>query len=175
VPVSAFGGNGHEIVNFGGFGENAFGVALQPDGKVVMVGTTETVTDSYFTVARLEPTTGALDTTFNPGAVGPLLPGEKTVNFSAFQPDQGFDVAVQADGKIVVAGQSLTTGIPQAAAARLNSDGSLDASFGAGGLKSVDFGGNPGSANRVLIQPTGQIVLIGSNSSDTVVARLLEN
>ncbi|HEX4608314.1 MAG TPA: FG-GAP-like repeat-containing protein, partial [Urbifossiella sp.] len=170
VPVTAFGTGGHEFVTFGGTSEAGQGIAIQPGGKLVVVGVTTTVaTGDDFAIARLDPTTGAPDTSFNPGGT---TPGEKTVDFGGAD-DTAFDVAVQADGKIVVAGQSRAAAAEAAAAARLNADGSLDTGFGTAGLKTVDFGGGSGIANRVLIQPDGQIVLVGNNGADIVVARLL--
>jgi uncharacterized delta-60 repeat protein len=89
------------------------GVALQPDGKIVVVGGIWTV---Y--AARLNPD-GSLDTTFDGD-------GWQTVQYDASNPQSGAnDVSVQSDGKIVIAGYS---GEPhRLALARLNADGSLDA------------------------------------------------
>lgn len=169
AELPGFGNSGQEFVSFGGTNESANGIAIQPDGKLVLVGTTNAVpaNDADMAIARLDPNTGALDTSFN-GT------GKKTINFGGNSTDVGIDVAVQSDGKIVVAGQSLASGSPHAAAARLTSAGSLDTSFGSGGLQDIDLGGSESSANRVLIQPTGRIVLVGGNFNDIVVARLLE-
>jgi uncharacterized delta-60 repeat protein len=173
APVTAFGNNGHEFIDFGGTNEEGQGIALQPDGKLVVVGFTNAVpaNGNDFAIARLDPTTGKLDTTFNPGGT---TPGEKTINFGGTSDDQGFDVAVQSDGKIVAVGRTdVNAGDLDAAVARLNADGSLDTSFDTDGLATVDFGTPGDTANRVLIQPDGRIVLVGNTDGDMAVARLL--
>ena len=84
-------------------------------------------------------------------------------------------VALQADGKIVVAGQSDGQGSnPDFAVARYNADGSLDAAFGSGGKLTVDFFGASDGAESVAVQPDGKIVLggfarNGSRTGDALV------
>lgn len=74
------------------------------------------------------------------------------------------DIAIQADGKIVVAGLASTpssdTGF-DFAVARYNSDGTLDATFGVGGIVTTDFDGWDDIAYSVLVQPDGKIVAAG--------------
>src|SRR5207248_10643108 len=105
-------------------------VAVQTDGKVVAVGSRS----NDFVVARYN-TDGSLDTTFGTGGI-------KTIDFALGNGDDDFasDVAVQADGKIVVVGTASTAANgDDFAIARLNADGSLDTSFGTGGKANVDF------------------------------------
>ena len=98
---------------------------------------------------------GDLDTTFggdglvSVGAAGTLI-------------DEAQAVAVQFDGKVLVAGSASTDNTPGGdfLLARLNTDGSLDSSFGTGGLVRVDFGGEDGIED-ILIQPNGKIVVGG--------------
>jgi len=73
-------------------------------------------------------------------------------------------IAVQADGKIFVAGVAVFNGVTDFALARYNSDGTLDASLGTGGIvtTALDF---PGSFDRVFTlvkQPDGKFVAVGS-------------
>jgi uncharacterized delta-60 repeat protein len=99
--------------------------------------------------------------------------GRKTID-----PGVANDVLVQPDGRIVVAGYS-RTGAQDFLVARLNADGSLDESFGAGGLVRVDFGdGDYGFA--AALQRDGRIVVAGSSArrdgrEDVAVARLNAN
>jgi uncharacterized delta-60 repeat protein len=88
-------------------------VAVQPDGKIIIVGGFTTVNGTPRNrVARLNAS-GSLDTTFNP---------------NADQPPQV--IALQSDGKIVIGGAFENVGgLPRVALARLNSDGSVDTSF----------------------------------------------
>lgn len=107
---------------------------------------------------------GSLDTTFNPfGAI----PGVVLQNFD-FQ-DDAHAVAVQTDGKILVAGTFGDGSAPDRdfAVARFNVDGSLDTTFGVGGpdgingLATVDFLGQQDELRDVLIDSSGNIVLVG--------------
>src|SRR5439155_10505733 len=82
--------------------------------------------------------------------------------------------ALQADGKIVVAGRSNS----HTALARYNSDGSLDLGFGAGGKVNLLFNNNPyvyDFANTVAIQSDGKIVVAGNAGNDFGVQRYNAN
>src|SRR5207342_1892113 len=94
--------------DFGGF-EEARGVALQADGKIVAVG----VTGQDFALARYNPN-GSLDTSFSGD-------GKQTTDFGSVRYDQANGVAVQADGKIVAVG---IAGGGNFALARYNPNGS---------------------------------------------------
>jgi uncharacterized delta-60 repeat protein len=105
---------------------------------------------------------GDLDTTFNPG--GPI-PG---VVVAGFTPAEGSAVAVQSDGKILIAGTYGLAGGANFAVARLNVNGSLDTTFGAGadldgidGLATADFNGFQDDARGIAIDGSGRIVLVG--------------
>src|SRR6185503_13541791 len=103
---------------------------------------------------------GDLDPTFGNG--GKVI---TTFQFS----EEIFAVAVQADGKIVAAGFTSSLGPSLFALARYNAEGSLDTSFGAGGLVTTVF--DLGShVNDLAIQPDGKIIAAGiafSNNSDS--------
>jgi uncharacterized delta-60 repeat protein len=89
---------------------------------------------------------GDLDPTFGVG--GTVTVSDLTI----------FAMALQPDGKIVVAGVSVDVfGL-----ARLNPDGSLDASFGTGGLVTTDFGAAFEAAYAVALLPDGRIVAAGT-------------
>src|SRR5215831_18017822 len=78
------------------------------------------------------------------------------------------NVAVQADGKILAAGVSGFNGVVDFALARYNSDGTLDASFGTGGIVTTafDFPGNFDRVFTVIRQPDGKFVAVGSTVSN---------
>lgn len=155
---SSFGTNGMVFTNFGNSFDGATAVTVQPDGKIVAVGY---VAPSYsFAVARYD-TDGSLDTTFsNTGMVITTMGGMGATS-----------VALQTDGKIVVAGSSgLNFGL-----VRYNIDGSLDTIFGINGKVSTSFLGS-GSAYGVAIQPDGKIVAGGTitnagTGADFAIAR----
>lgn len=78
------------------------------------------------------------------------------------------DVAVQEDGRIVVAGDAWTSASgPDFALARYNPDGSLDTSFGSGGKVTTPIGSSYDIAKALAIQPDGKIVVAGSSRSGT--------
>ena len=143
---ATFGSGGKVVTDFGGANEGAKALAVQPDGKIVMAGTSSdgALSSFKFAVARYNPD-GSLDSTFGAG-------GKVTTSFGGFT--RAFALALQPDGKIVVAGQALS----QVALARYNSDGTLDATFGSGGRAT---GVVSGIAFAVALQLDGKIVVAG--------------
>src|SRR6266705_4719560 len=132
-------------------------VAVQADGKLVVVGTTykqNDYTDEDFVVTRYN-TDGTLDNTFGSrGRVRTDFPGLAAVPSS---------VVIQTDGKIVVAGGAfpLFTFAGNFEIVRYNSNGSLDTSFGNGGIVTTTF--PAGSyAFTVALQPDGKIIAAGN-------------
>ncbi len=85
--------------------------------------------------------------------------------------DHGRAVAVQPDGKIVVAGTASNGVITHFAVARYNANGSPDASFGTGGKVTCEFAGVSSAARGVAVQPDGRIVVVGTNGTDFALAR----
>ena len=162
---TVFGSNGRVITNFGAT-EQALALVLQPDGKIVVAGRTNKPGPNGnfdFALARYE-SGGALDNTF--GALGLV-----TTDFGG-SVDRAFAMALQPDGKLVVAGDSDAN----FALARYNSNGSLDASFGSAGKVITSFGGID-QASAVTLQPDGKIVVAGQTdtgiSIDFALARYM--
>jgi uncharacterized delta-60 repeat protein len=156
--VARYLSNGTPDGNFGTFGKvdlsGAFvgeGLALQSDGKLVLVGSKPvgTGTAAEFEIRRLN-VDGSLDTSFGNGG---------TVN-TAFgtSRDVAQSVVVDANGKIVAAG--LANGF-QFGVARYDTDGTPDASFFTAGILKVESFGIEASADSVLVQPDGKILLGG--------------
>jgi len=155
-----FGDAGKVTTDFGDI-DFGFAVALQKDGKIVVAGTADAgVTTGDFAVLRYNRD-GSLDSTFGTG-------GKVTTNFGGS--DAGLGVILQKDGKIVVAGGADAGVTSDFAVARYNRDGSLDVSFGTGGLVTTDFGGTD-LGNAVALQKDGKIVVAGQTSGDFAVAR----
>lgn len=124
----SFGRAGTVITDFGGGESTAFALALQPDGKILVASTSSVYgsgTGANFALARYKPD-GSLDATFGTGG--------KVISHSASY-DSLAAVALQPDGKIVVAGWSAAGyyNSGNCTLARYNADGSLDAGFGSGG------------------------------------------
>jgi uncharacterized delta-60 repeat protein len=153
---TSFSGDGRQTTDFGA-NDGAYGVALQSDGKIVAVGRAG---GGGFAVARYNPN-GTLDASFSGD-------GKQTIDFGAF--GQAHGVALQADGKIVVAGVTGVAGNRNAAfaVARYNPNGSLDNSW------TTDFGGY-GRANGVAVQGDGKIVVVGGTGGGFTIARYNPN
>jgi len=137
-------------------------VTIQPDNKIVMSGDMVSCCDSYhyISLARFDPNVLLDRSTFSSGR------GAVTARLNYFQHSSGA-LALQADGKIVVAGSILGMDwkTPQnLALARFNSDGTLDTAFGGTGIVVTDFGAEESTANLV-IQASGKIILAGTTSS----------
>jgi uncharacterized delta-60 repeat protein len=131
------------------------GLTLQPDGSIVVAGQIYT-TPYRFALARYDHD-GHLDPSFGTdGLVATPLPGFS----NAFA---GRDVAVQTDGRILLAGWvANATGGTHFALARYTSDGSLDGSFGSDGLLTTAFPGFPqAQALDMGLQPDGRILVAG--------------
>jgi uncharacterized delta-60 repeat protein len=146
---NTFGGGGLVATHFGEAAE-AFGVAIQPGGRIVAAGQTETNDNFDFAIARYLPD-GSLDRSFGGD-------GRVTTDFGAA--DQGFALALQRDGRIVVAGTSDVGGTNAFALARYNRDGSPDLTFGSGGRLVTDFGIKD-EAFAIAVQTNGKIVAAG--------------
>jgi uncharacterized delta-60 repeat protein len=151
-------GSGGRVTLPGGGSLSA--VLVQPDRNVIVAGNVSG--SAAMTVTRLKPD-GSLDMTFGSA-------GTTSVAFGSLANPLG-GAARQPDGKIVIAGY--TQDGEDVAVARLNTDGSLDATFGAGGKATVDFGAAT-FGNAVALAPNGRIVVAGQKTGgdDFAVARL---
>ncbi len=158
-----FNGTGKRVIDFGG-SDDAEGVVIQPDGKIVLASSSPA---NGFMLTRLNQD-GSLDLSFGGSGTGTRL-----FDFGGNASPRA--LALTPDGKIVVAGTwRVSAGNNNAAVARVNSDGTPDTSFGATAWRDLDFGGADDVAVAVAVQPDGKIVLAGrgSSSSAFLVARL---
>ena len=136
-----------------GSNDLAYSVAIQPDGKIVVGGISGTVGSYDFVVVRYN-SDGSLDTSFD-------TDGKVTTDLGSGGNDYGRFVAVQSDGKIVVTGDAGD----DFGAVRYNSNGSLDGSFGTGGIVVTDVGVNStDNGNSGALQSDGKILVVGSTS-----------
>lgn len=162
-----FDGDGRATTNLST--EMAQGIAIQADGKILAAGWTIVSGTQDFALARYN-TNGTLDTSFGGGS------GTVTTDFAS-RTDRAGAVAVQADGKIVVAGFAFFSASDMSfALARYNHDGSLDPTFDGDGKVTTDFAAGSEGAEAVAIQADGKIVVAGSASfsggvSDFALAR----
>lgn len=151
---TSFDSDGIVTTSLGGYGHTASSVAIQSDGKIVVVGTVTWNSPSYyyqFLVLRYNDD-GSLDTSFDADGIATTSVGTYS---------NGIAVAIQPDGKIVAAGYGMDNDF---AVVRYNSDGSLDTSFSGDGMMATNVSGRD-FARSVAIQSDGQIVVAGVTDS----------
>jgi uncharacterized delta-60 repeat protein len=166
-----FSGDGfNRFINAGNDGEgNA--VAVQSDGKIVVVGS-DRLDDGneVIFVARITPS-GSYDDTFDGNGI-------KIIDFGDSRDDVGTDVKILSNGKIVVAGSSSLNGSDDFVLARLNSSGSYDTTFSGDGKLRFGFNGDD-NARKIALQSDGKIVMVGttfgSGGGDIALARVTTN
>ncbi len=157
------GSNGFVTQDFFGNVDKPEAVAVDPQGRIVLGGTSRVGGDDDFSVARFD-STGKLDPTFGTA-------GKKTVDFTPVGADQdsASDMVIDPQGRIVLAGESsMGANAPDFALARLNGDGTRDASFGTdlgaghNGEVVTPIGTSSDSALAVGIDADGRILAAGA-------------
>jgi uncharacterized delta-60 repeat protein len=155
-PDAGFGSGGSVTTDIA-LWDQAYALALQPDGGIVAAGATDVVNDSRFALVRYTAS-GDLDTSFGTdGIVITPIAGADEVSALALQPD----------GKIVAAGQSSDSTAISIAVARYNPDGTLDPDFGSGGVVTTLIGASAWAFD-VALQPDGKIVAAGAGGDTQV-------
>lgn len=174
-PDTSFDGDGQLTTDFDGFNDDAFSVLIQPDGKLVAVGSAKNPTNFYDFAATRYLSDGTIDTTFG-------VSGKVRTDFGNHGFDQARSAVLLPDGRIVAAGFAITQNgaFQKFAVARYSSAGVLDTSFSQDGLTQVDFDSCCQSAYKLLLQNDGKIITVGyanteSSDSDFLLARLNSN
>jgi uncharacterized delta-60 repeat protein len=166
---NTFDADGIAIIDFSGKTDEAFDLAIQNDGKIIVVGSANLSTNLDIAIIRLNAD-GSLDNTFGTN-------GKVTTNISGTSNDAASKVAIQADGKIIIIGSGGTDLFNANVIARYNADGSLDNTFDTDGkLPGVSFA--PGSINTlsdIKILADGKILISGSSSNQPAVGKLNAN
>ena len=172
TPDATFGNGGQVSTDFVGFEDDAFSVLIQPDGKIVAVGSANDPATFYDFAAARYLSNGTIDATF--GVAGKVRTDFGDQNF-----DRARSAALQPDGKIVAAGFAISHGggVQNFAVARYTSNGVLDNTFSRDGKTQIDFGNCCQSATKVLLQSDGKIIAVGgsngeSSEDDFLLARL---
>ena len=149
----SFGNNGIVITNHDDFDE-INDLVIQPDGKIVAAGESAPFdvlkSHSRMIVARYN-VDGSLDAAFGNNGIVTTAVGDQAIANA---------VALQGDGKIVVAGSGGTNNQTSFVAVRYNPNGSLDDSFGNGGIVITSVG-SFARLHAVAIQSNGKIVAAG--------------
>ena len=151
---SSFDTDGKVTTPIGSNNDRGRAVAIQSDGKIVVVGVSHNGSDNDFAAVRYNAD-GSLDTSFD-------TDGKVTTPIGSGN-DRGATVAMQSDGKIVVAGESHNGTDNDFAAVRYNADGSLDTSFDTDGKVITPIGSGDDAGLAVAIQSDGKIVVAGES------------
>jgi uncharacterized delta-60 repeat protein len=136
--------------------DRASAVAIQPNGRIVVVGTATVAGHDTIAIVRYRRK-GALDLTFGEQGIA-------TVDLGGPDDETGEDLAIQANGKIVVAGTVF--GSSSFSLARLDRRGELDDSFDGDGVATADVGGELALTSSLALQPDGEIVVAGASWSE---------
>jgi uncharacterized delta-60 repeat protein len=154
---TTFDGDGKVLTDFtSSTSEEARAIALQTDGKIVVAGFANVGgTGRQFAVARYQKD-GSLDTSFSGD-------GKDLTDFTSSTDEEANAIAIDASGRIIVAGFATVGGSQQFALARLNHDGSLDTSFDSDGKVLTNFSPSTSEeARAIALQTDGKIVAAGS-------------
>jgi uncharacterized delta-60 repeat protein len=169
---TAFGSGGKANTNIAGKYDAAQGLALQGDGKIVLVGRVAVNggSDPDFGIVRYNAN-GNLDAGFGLGGI-------VRTDFGLGNWEEATDVTVQGDGRILVTGRVRVAGAFNLALARFNADGTPDPAFGTAGLATTAVSTQADVAKALAIQSDGKIIVVGqaanlSANPDMVIARYL--
>ncbi|HRF88972.1 MAG TPA: hypothetical protein PK244_10300, partial [Pseudomonadales bacterium] len=136
-----------------GTGDGAHAVVQRADGKLVAAGYSYNGSNYDFALARYN-TDGSLDTSFGTGG--------KTTTAIGSSHDSVFSMVQQTDSKLVLAGYSYNSSTSyNFALVRYNEDGSLDSSFGTGGIVTTAMSSSDDSSYSVIQQTDGKLVVAG--------------
>src|SRR3989344_2911562 len=159
-PDESFGKGGKVAADLGG-GDIIEAISIGPDGKIVVAGGSSEGNESSFALVRFLAD-GSPDTGFGKD-------GKVTTDFGGGN-SAAAALAIDEDGKIVVAGGAFDKKSYSFATARYLSDGTLDKSFGNGGQVVTDFGKSDDTVNRILIAG-GKIMAAGGSQTNFALAR----
>jgi uncharacterized delta-60 repeat protein len=155
---TSFGGTGIVQTAMSSWDEESFGVLVQADNKMILFGGIQTLSTTGFELVRYN-LDGSLDSTFGNN-------GKVSTSFGNNLSTVAVSGTLQPDGKILLAGPVYWNN-NDFAVARYNPDGSLDTTFGTGGLVRTDLYGSDILNGGINLQPDGKIVAVGSvNTSE---------
>ena len=138
-----------------------YSIAMQPDGKILLAGYQDVNDDDQFALGRILPG-GSMDVSFTPD-------GWIVKNLTINNADIAHSIALQSDGKILLAGESNG----EVAICRLNGDGSDDLDFADNGTFVDPLLANDDILYSIILQTDGRILAAGGGSIDDNVDFLL--
>lgn len=134
--------------------DKIFGIAVQPDGGIVTVGTTFVNGGGYQAAILRYNSNGSLDNTFSGDGI-------RVEDIGTGSDDGFYDVVLQPDGGIVVVGTAQSTAGYDAVVARYLANGTPDGTFSIDGSEILDIGGLENRASALALQTNGSIVISG--------------
>ncbi len=158
---TSFGAGGVVVIRSAQRSFVANALALQPDGKIVLAGMSSDVASGSLQLAiALYNGDGSPDEGFSSG-------GLVTTPVGAGAGAQASSVALQADGKILIAGTAFAHGETndEFLIARFTPAGALDSSFGTGGMTTTHIGAAAAAASALALQPDGNVIAVGTAST----------
>lgn len=161
---STFDEDGEWLFDFGTSEDIIRSIAIQDDHKILVAGYCHLPPSIYMAIARINPN-GSLDSTFSANGTIVTTVGGYSGAATA--------VALQPDGKIIIAGYALVSNDIDFALARFLSDGSVDNTFGTNGLVFTDIGSNSDFILDMMLQPDGRILVSGLSNRHPTLARYL--
>ncbi len=153
----SFGVDGIVRTRFGNVSE-PYSVKVQDDGKIIVIGSS----NEWFALARYNQN-GSLDSSFDSG--GKVLGNPEA--WPSFSATPRVDFEIQSDGKIVVGGASYHNFRYHFTVGRFNSDGTVDNTFGDGGISFIESTKSDGYVGAIALQQNDKIVAVGLGSSES--------
>jgi uncharacterized delta-60 repeat protein len=154
-----FGSGGKTTTNIGDYEDNASALVIQPDGKIILGGTTENA-GAYNSIALTRYNTdGTLDNTF--GNAGLVITVAGAANGSSIS-----SIALQPNGKILAFGNVNDVSVnDDFIVVRYKPTGAVDKSFGTSGITTTDLGSAADYAASIMTLPNGKILVGGSTNN----------
>ena len=172
MPDSSFGNKGLVIYKVGNYANTLAAAALQAGGKIILAGTLNNGLNNDFLTVRFL-SNGDLDSSFNGN-------GRAITSFSIGNTnEEAKDILIQADGKIVVAGDSHNGLNYDFGLVRYNNNGSLDSTFGLNGFVSINFSNDRDQILKIADGENNRILILGyivsSSTGYNYAVRVLQN
>ncbi len=167
---SGFGQNGQVVTSLGTISDRAYSAAIQPDGRIVVAGSSSSTSNLDFALVRYN-SDGSLDTSFNyNGQVVTQIGGDD---------DEAKAVVILEDGGIVAGGYNWNGTDRDFALVRYLADGTLDRNFGLDGIVSTSIGNKDDEIVSLALQKDGRMLAAGYTTGTAgrivVLARYLQN